>query len=85
MTITLPPEQEAIVRERVASGHFASPDKVISESLRLLEEQDDPLPFDDTRRAIAIAQEERGDVADLDITAMLAIGRSMLPQKQLNR
>ena len=80
MTITLPPAQEAIVREKVASGHFASPDDVISESLRLLEEQDDPLPLEDVRReiAIALAQEERGEVAALDMEDILAKGRAIL-------
>ena len=84
MTITLTPKQEAIVREKVASGHFATPDDVISESLRLLEEVDDPLPLEDARRAIAIGldQEARGDVAELDINVILSKGRAVLAQRQ---
>ena len=84
MTITLTPEQEAMVREKVARGHFASPDDVISESLRLLEELDDPLPLEDTRRALAIglAEDARGDVAELDIQDILSKGRTVLAQSQ---
>jgi len=77
MTITLNPKQEAIVREQIASGQFASADDVISESLRLLDVQRDPLPVEEMRRelAIAAAQEERGEVAELDIEEIIAKGR----------
>lgn len=40
MTLTLPPELEAIVRERVESGRYADDIAVVDEALRLLEERD---------------------------------------------
>jgi putative addiction module CopG family antidote len=87
MTITLTPEQEAIVREKMASGRFTSPDAVIAEALRRLEHREDPLPLDDLRREVdvAIAEEERGETADLNIEEILAKGRTALAERQKRR
>ena len=41
MSINLTPDLERIIEEKVASGVYASPDEVIRESLRLLQERDD--------------------------------------------
>jgi len=38
--VTLTPEQEAMVREKVASGRFGGPAEVVDEALRLLDEQE---------------------------------------------
>ena len=40
MTVTLTPEQEAMVREKVASGRFGDPAEVVDEALRLLDERE---------------------------------------------
>ena len=40
MNVSLSPELEKIVTEKVASGRYASPDAVLGEALRLLEERD---------------------------------------------
>jgi len=40
VTLTLPPELEAIVRARVESGRYADDIAVVDEALRLLEERD---------------------------------------------
>jgi antitoxin ParD1/3/4 len=40
MNVSLTPELEKIVAERVASGRYASASEVIREALRLLEERD---------------------------------------------
>jgi putative addiction module CopG family antidote len=40
MTITLPPEFEAAVADRVANGSFASENDVIREALELLDERE---------------------------------------------
>ena len=40
ITVTLPPELEAFVQERVASGRFATPGEAVREGLRLLEERE---------------------------------------------
>jgi antitoxin ParD1/3/4 len=40
MEITLSPEQEQLVREKLASGQYESASQVVGEALRLLQEQD---------------------------------------------
>ena len=40
MNVSLTPELEKVVAERVASGRYASASEVIREALRLLEERD---------------------------------------------
>ena len=40
MTVTLSPKSEAIVRELVETGRYASTDDVIAQALQTLEEQD---------------------------------------------
>jgi antitoxin ParD1/3/4 len=41
MNITLPPELENLINEKVKSGKYDSPGEVIREGLRLLKEQDE--------------------------------------------
>ena len=40
MNVPLSPEQERLIREKVESGHYRSPDEVIDTALRLLDERD---------------------------------------------
>ena len=40
MVIELPPKVEALIREQVDNGRFASADEVIAAAVRLLEERD---------------------------------------------
>lgn len=40
ITVTLPPELEAFVEERVAAGRFATAGEAVREGLRLLEERE---------------------------------------------
>ena len=40
ITVTLPPELEAFIEERVASGRFATAGEAVREGLRLLEERE---------------------------------------------
>jgi putative addiction module CopG family antidote len=40
MTVTLPPELDALVQEKVEAGPYATPAEVIAEALRLLDERD---------------------------------------------
>jgi antitoxin ParD1/3/4 len=66
MDVTLPPEMERFVRERVATGEYASASAVIREGLRLLQERDreHASRFAELRAAIdeGLAAAERGDV-----------------------
>ena len=89
MTITLTPAQEELVRHKIESGQFNSPDEVVNEALRLFDAQyhEDPLPLEELRRAIAIAveQEERGEVGPLDIAAIIAEGHKRLAEKGVRK
>lgn len=40
ITVTLPPELEAFIEERIAAGRFATAGEVVREGLRLLEERE---------------------------------------------
>ena len=40
ITVTLPPELDAFIKERVAAGRFATAGEAIREGLRLLEERE---------------------------------------------
>ena len=40
ITVTLSPELEAFIEERVAAGRFATPGEAVREGLRLLEERE---------------------------------------------
>ena len=79
MTITLPTELEELVNAKIQSGQYHSAGEVIRESLRLLEEKDmlRQINLEQLRKDIAAAveEEERGDVAPLDIEATIAEGK----------
>ena len=53
ITLTLPPQLEALVRRKVASGHFASASEVIEAALRQMDEQE---RLADLRAALDIAE-----------------------------
>ena len=65
ITISLPPELEKLINEKVQSGEYASANEVISESLRLLEEQEElrRIKHEALRQEIAkgIEQLDRGE------------------------
>jgi antitoxin ParD1/3/4 len=86
MNVTLPPEFEAFVIEQVENGVYPSPDRVVQEALRLLKEQDErrQAKLEDLRQEIAIGLEqiERGEVAPLDIEAIIAEGKRQLAEQK---
>jgi antitoxin ParD1/3/4 len=61
MNISLTPELEAMIRERVDSGRYASASEVVREALRIMERKDQ---YDALRREIQIGidQAERGEL-----------------------
>ena len=62
MHVSLPPELEQFVAEKVKAGQYASPDQVVEESLRLL--RDLPVWTDDDLRKeleIGLEQLDRGE------------------------
>lgn len=60
MEISLPPELEKIINEKVESGLYNSPSEVVRESLRLLQEQDElkRIRRDELRREIMLGREQ---------------------------
>ena len=60
MDISLPPELEKIINEKVESGLYNSPGEVVRESLRLLQEQDElkRIRRDELRREIMLGREQ---------------------------
>ena len=73
MQVSLTPELEAFVDQKVKSGNFSNPNEVIQKGLRLLMDMDDPC-LEELRREIDIGwqQMEKGEVAPLDVQAILA-------------
>ncbi|MBC6453350.1 MAG: type II toxin-antitoxin system ParD family antitoxin [Hormoscilla sp. SP5CHS1] len=68
MNITLKPQQEKFLREKLDSGKYGTIDEVIAEAFKLLEERDEHYQqwLDETRKkvAISIEQANRGQLTD---------------------
>ncbi len=68
MNITLKPQQEKFLREKLDSGKYGTIDEVIAEAFKLLEERDKHYLqwLDETRKkvAIGIEQANRGQLTD---------------------
>ena len=74
MNVSLTPELEKLVSEKVESGMYHSASEVIREGLRLLKEHDElrQRRLEELRKevAIGIEQAERGETATLDVEEM---------------
>jgi antitoxin ParD1/3/4 len=70
LNVSLTPELEKLIKEKVKSGRYLSSSEVVREGLRLLEERDRLRveKLDALRRDVelGIEQAERGDVAPFD-------------------
>ena len=70
LTITVTPELEAFIRERVSSGRFDTASDVVCEGLKLLElrEQEREAALDEIRREIEVGlqQARAGQLRDGD-------------------
>ena len=70
MNVSLTPELEALVNEKVRSGLYGSASEVIREGLRLLREQDAlrEARLEELRREVArgVAQADRGELVEGD-------------------
>jgi antitoxin ParD1/3/4 len=86
MNISLTPELEAIVHEKVKTGLYHSASEVIRQALRLLQEQEQlrQIRLDDLRKEIAkgLASLERGEGRPLDLEALKAEGRARLGRRK---
>lgn len=82
MNVSLTPELETLINQKVESGLYTSASEVVREALRLLKEQDilRQIRLEELRKEIAIGIEaaERGEVGPLDIEEIKAEGRKRL-------
>jgi antitoxin ParD1/3/4 len=70
MNVSLTPELERLVTEKVSSGMYQTASEVVREGLRLIKERDEELEL--LRRNVRAGFEavERGDYADYDESAI---------------
>lgn len=70
MDVTLSPELERFVEEKVKAGGYRTPSEVIRDGLQLLKELDEEggRSFDSVKQEIslAVAQADRGEMEDVD-------------------
>ena len=81
MNVSLTPQLEALVKDKVNNGLYRSASEVIREGLRLLQEQDElrEARLAELRKdiAVGIEQADRGDVATLDADSIKAKARRL--------
>ncbi|PAX45713.1 type II toxin-antitoxin system ParD family antitoxin [Brunnivagina elsteri] len=86
MDITLKPEQEQFIQEKLQSGKYQTANEVIVEAFRLLEERDKRYQewLEETRQKVAIglAELERGEGVDGEV--VMAELRDMIHQVREN-
>ena len=82
MNVSLTPQLEDFVKDKVKSGRYHSASEVVREALRMLEERDRRLV--ELRKEIAIGLEdiEAGRVSPLDMEAIKREGRRLLAEQQ---
>ena len=74
MNVSLTPQLEAMIRQRVESGRYNSASEVVREALRLLEERD-RLEHLRSLIAVGVAEAERGELIDFTPELMDQIAR----------
>jgi len=86
MNVSVTPELEEFVNEKVRTGLYNSASEVIRESLRLLREHDEmkKIRLDSLRSDLqkGIDSLERGEGKPLDIESIKAKGRKRLAQRR---
>ncbi len=86
MNVSLPPELEARVRQRVESGLYGSASEVIREALRLFEayEQVKTAKLDNLRQDIAqgLSDVKNGRLKELDFASLKKQGRQLLKTRK---
>ncbi len=89
MNVSLTTELKEMVEEKVKSGLYQTASEVVRDALRLLKEHDRErdMKLKALRREIAIGikQAERGQIAPLDMTEILAESRRRAAKKRKNR
>lgn len=86
MNVSLTPELEEMVNQKVASSLYNSASEVIREGLRLLKEQDDlqRIRQEELCREVlkGYEQSQRGESRPLDVEAIEAKGRKRLASRK---
>lgn len=86
MNVSLTPELEDLVNQKVESGLYNSASEVIREGLRLLKEQDDlrRIRQEELRREAlkGYEQSQRSESRPLDVKAIKAKGRKRLAARK---
>jgi antitoxin ParD1/3/4 len=86
MNVSLTPELEEMVSQKVESGLYSSASAVIREGLRLLKEQDDlrQMRQEEVRREVlkGYEQSQRGESQPLDIEGVKTEGRKRLAARK---
>lgn len=86
MNVSLPPELEARVRQRVESGMYGSASEVIREALRLFEayEQVKTAKLDNLRQDIAkgLSDAKNGRTTEIDFANLKQQGRQILQSRK---
>ncbi|MEB3211990.1 MAG: type II toxin-antitoxin system ParD family antitoxin [Leptolyngbyaceae bacterium] len=84
MNVSLTPELEKLVLDKVASGMYSSASEVIRESLRLLKERDalENIRLEELRKHIqvGISQADNGQYSEMTIPDIKAQGRQRLSE-----
>lgn len=87
MNVSLPPELEARVRQRVESGMYGSASEVIREALRLFEayEQVKTSRLDSLRQDIAkgLSDAKSGRTTEIDFESLKQQGRQILQTRKI--
>jgi antitoxin ParD1/3/4 len=85
VNVSLTPELEHFIGEKVESGMYTSASEVVREGLRLLREQDElrRIRMEDLRREVTKGHTEagRGESQTLDINGIKAEGRRRLNRR----
>jgi antitoxin ParD1/3/4 len=86
VTISLPPELERFVQEKVQSGQYPDPAAVVRGALEVLQEQEALTPEDivELRAAIAVGRDQldRGEGTPWDVEEIKQSGRRLLAARK---
>lgn len=89
MNVSLTPELEKLIRNKVDTGLYHSASEVVREGLRLLEEHDRlrAMRLDDLRASlqVGIDQADAGDVRELDLAAVRRRAKASKARRRKDR
>ena len=81
MSVTIPQQYAAFIRDSVASGRFRSEDEAVAEGLRLLQHHEQRLAALRADLQVGIDDLNAGNSSELDIEDIMRRGRERLKQR----